>query len=316
MDPTAATPPAAPAPEPGLFDTVLGLIGDVLYGIYWVFAQVISSVVWVFSSIKQGLREVWLFLGDILSPVLDPLGVAINDYLPVLGKYGPKLVEGLWTTIEIVSVSLAVGGLLAIPLALCRTSRIGLLKGFATTYIFFFRGTPLLAQLYLIYYGSGQFRPFFEQAGLWPVFREAYWCALIAFSMNTAAYTAEILRGGIQAIPVGEIEAARSLGMGRRLLMRRVILPGAYRIALPAYGNEIILMIKGSAIASIVTILDLMGQAKRAYSQSFSFAVYFYAALMYLVVTFILTRGWKRLEDWLNPQRRPPAYDGPPSAKP
>ncbi|MDD3446931.1 MAG: ABC transporter permease subunit, partial [Zavarzinia sp.] len=157
---------------------------------------------------------------------------------------------------------------------------------------------------------SGQFRDFFEGLGLWGVFREAYWCALIAFSLNTAAYTAEILRGGIQGVPAGEIEAAKALGMSRFMILRRVILPGAYRIALPAYGNEIILMIKASAVAMVVTILDLMGQTKRAYAQSFSFDVYLYAALLYLLLTWGLSRAWKRLEDWMNPQRRPPAHTG------
>lgn len=224
----------------------------------------------------------------------------------LLDKYGWRLIMGLGTTLEMVGISLAIGGLLAIPIALARKSKFAPFRALAVSYVFFFRGTPLLAQIFLIYYGSGQFRPFFESAGLWPIFREAYWCTLIAFSLNTAAYTGEILRGGIEAIPPGEIEAARALGMNRWLMLRRIILPGAYRIALPAYGNEIILMIKGSAIAMVVTILDLMGQTKLAYARSFSFEIYLYAAAIYLALTFILTRAWTRLEAWMNPQRRPP----------
>lgn len=248
------------------------------------------------------LDGILLFLqsaADWFSAVLDGQG-------ELLGRYGWRLIQGLGTTVEMVGIALAIGGVLAVPLALARLSRVAPLRGFAVSYIFFFRGTPLLAQIFLIYYGSGQFRPFFEQAGLWPIFREAYWCTLIAFSLNTAAYTAEILRGGIQAIPPGEIEAARALGMGRMLMLRRIILPGAYRIALPAYGNEIILMIKGSAIAMVVTILDLMGQTKLAYARSFSFEIYLYAAAIYLALTWAISKGWSRLEAWMNPQRRPP----------
>lgn len=241
-----------------------------------------------------------------LQSVASWIATAFDGQVELLGKYGWRLLAGLGTTLEMVGISLAIGGLLAIPVALARLSRIGPIRALAVSYIFFFRGTPLLAQIFLIYYGSGQFRPFFEEAGLWPIFREAYWCTLIAFSLNTAAYTGEILRGGIEAIPPGEIEAARALGMSRWLMLRRIILPGAYRIALPAYGNEIILMIKGSAIAMVVTILDLMGQTKLAYARSFAFEIYLYAAAIYLMVTFILTRAWARLEAWMNPQRRPP----------
>jgi polar amino acid transport system permease protein len=313
MDPTN-TAPAAPAPlvppEGGGFWQALGdALGFVLGWLLWGLGEVIGGVVYLFSLVKMGLRELWLLLGDIFSFALDPAGAFITEHLPVLGRYGPRLLDGLWLTAEITFISLLLGGILAIPIALARLSKNSFLSAWATSYIFFFRGTPLLAQIYLIYYGSGQFRPFFEDMGLWGVFREAYWCALIAFSLNTAAYTAEILRGGIEAIPPGEIEAARSLGMGRTLMLRRVILPGAYRFALPAYGNEIILMIKSSAIASIITIFELMGQTKRAFAQSFSFSVYLYAAVLYFIITWLLTRGWKRLEDRLNPQRRPPVHN-------
>lgn len=311
MDPTTNTLPAPDAVGPppdggGVLDMAADAIGFVLGWLLWGLGTAIGWIVSAFSLLKQGLRELWLFLGDILSFALDPAGAFITEHLPVLGRYGPRLLDGLWLTLEITTISLIIGGLFAIPIALARRSSVAILRAWATAYIFFFRGTPLLAQVYLIYYGSGQFRPFFQDIGLWEVFRDAYWCALIAFSLNTAAYTAEILRGGIEAIPPGEIEAARSLGMGRGLMLRRVILPGAYRFALPAYGNEIILMIKSSAIASIITIFELMGQTKRAFAQSFSFSVYIYAAIMYFVITWLLTRGWKRLEDWLNPQRRPP----------
>lgn len=310
MDPTNTAPAPLVPPDGGGFWQALGdAVGLVLSWLLWGLGEIIGGVVYLFSLVKMGLRELWLLLGDIFSFVLDPAGAFITEHLPVLGRYGPRLLDGLWLTVEITVISLLLGGILAIPIALARLSKNSFLSAWATSYIFFFRGTPLLAQIYLIYYGSGQFRPFFEDMGLWGVFREAYWCALIAFSLNTAAYTAEILRGGIEAIPPGEIEAARSLGMGRTLMLRRVILPGAYRFALPAYGNEIILMIKSSAIASIITIFELMGQTKRAFAQSFSFSVYLYAAILYFIITWVLTRAWKRLEDRLNPQRQPPVHN-------
>ena len=125
-------------------------------------------------------------------------------------------------------------------------------------YTFFFRGTPLLVQLFLFYYGLAQFEAVRESI-FWPYLREAYWCALLVFALNTGAYTTEILRGAIQAVPRGEVEAAQAIGMSRALMLRRITLPIAYRIALPAYSNEIILMLKGSALASTITLLDLTG---------------------------------------------------------
>ncbi|TDP49282.1 ABC transporter permease [Zavarzinia compransoris] len=313
MEPLAPAPALAPeaAVPPdggGVFSTIGDLLLALLGALWSAFAWVVEGLVYLGGGFKQGLRAVWLFLGDLLSPALDPIGALLSEHTPVLAKYGPKLLDGLWTTTELVTLSLLIGGLLAIPVAFALVARIAPLRWLATAYIFFFRGTPLLAQIFLIYYGSGQFRGFFEQAGLWGVFSEAYWCALIAFSLNTAAYTGEILRGGILGVPPGEIEAAKALGMNRWLILRRVVLPGAYRIALPAYGNEIVLMIKASAVAMVVTILDLMGQTKRAYAQSFSLDVYLYAAAIYLFLNWALSRAWKALEDWMNPQRRPPAH--------
>jgi polar amino acid transport system permease protein len=226
--------------------------------------------------------------------------------LDLVVRYGPRLLQGLVVTLELVGTSLLLGGLLAIPVAMGRLSRNPLVRLPAFAYVFFFRGTPLLAQVYLIYYGSGQFRPLFEQMGLWWFFREAWYCAVLAFTLNTAAYTGEIIRGGIQGVPAGEIEAARACGMSGFKLYRRIILPTAYRIALPAYGNEIILMVKASSIASIITIFDLMGETKLAFSRSFRLEVYLIAAAFYLVLTLTFERLWAALERWLNPQREVP----------
>ena len=129
-------------------------------------------------------------------------------------------------------------------------------------YVAAFRGTPLLVQIFLIYYGLGQFRPTLQSLGLWGFFRAPFWCAILALTLNTAAYGTEIIRGGLQSVPYGQIEAARACGMSRSLAYRRVILPIALRQALPSYGNEIILMIKGTSLTSIITLLDITGIAR------------------------------------------------------
>lgn len=215
----------------------------------------------------------------------------------------PRLFSGLWVTIQLVALSLLAGGALALPLALARTSPNPLLRWPAHGYIFFFRATPLLIQLFIVYYGSGQFRPFFEALGLWGVLREAWWCALLAFSLNTAAYQAEILRGGIEAAPAGEVEAGRALGMSRALLWRRIVLPGAYRIAVPALGNEAILMLKASALASVITLFDLMGATRAIFARHFALEMFVYAAVLYLALTLAISRGSAAIEARLNPQR-------------
>jgi His/Glu/Gln/Arg/opine family amino acid ABC transporter permease subunit len=215
----------------------------------------------------------------------------------------PRLLAGLWVTVQLVTLSLLFGGALALPLALARTSWNPLLRWPAHGYIFFFRATPLLIQLFLVYYGSGQFRALFEAIGLWSVLREAWWCALIAFTLNTAAYQAEILRGGVQAVPAGEIEAGRALGMSRALLLRRIVLPGAYRISIPALGNEAILMLKASALASVITVFDLMGATRAIFARHFALEMFVYAAVLYLALTLLIGRGAAALEAWLNPQR-------------
>lgn len=213
----------------------------------------------------------------------------------------PRILSGAWVTIQLVSQALVLGMMLALPLALLRVSRNPILWMPAYGYIFFFRGTPLLVQIYLIYYGSGQFRDFLESVGLWVVFREAYLCGLMAFTMNTAAYTAEILRGGIQGVPFGEVEAARACGMSRALLYRRIILPKAFRLALPAYSNEVIMLLKGSALASTITLLDLMGVARTINARTYAvWETFLLAGAIYLIMAFVITRVFKRVERRLN----------------
>jgi polar amino acid transport system permease protein len=208
----------------------------------------------------------------------------------------PELAEGALLTIELVAISGVLGLALAVPLALARVARPLWLRAGPFVYIFFFRGTPLLIQIFLVYYGASQFEAV-RESFLWPILREAYWCAIIAFTMNTAAYTAEILRGAIQAVPEGEIEAAKAIGMGRWMRLRRVVLPRAFRIALPSYSNEVILMLKGSALASTITLLDLTGVARTLIAKTYMPIELFLAAgLFYLVITAIALQGFRFVE--------------------
>ncbi|MEP0323400.1 ABC transporter permease [Bauldia litoralis] len=214
----------------------------------------------------------------------------------LLSRYGPRMLEGLLVTIELVAISVTLGALIAVPVALARLSASRMLRALALGYSFFFRGTPLLAQLFLVYYGSGEFRSFFESIGLWWLFRDAFFCALLTFTLNTGAYQSEILRGAIRAVPRGQSEAAMSLGMKPRWIMLRVVLPQALVIGLRPLGNEVILMIKGSAVAAIITVFDLMGATRLAFARSFDITVYLYAAVLYLVLVETLRRLWDILE--------------------
>ena len=208
----------------------------------------------------------------------------------------PLYLEGLWVTIQLVIMALVLGFILALPIALLATSRSTWFRLFPKAYIYFFRGTPLLVQMFMIYHGMGQFE-LVRESVIWIVFKEAYWCALIAFALNTAGYTAEILRGTIEQTPYGEIEAASACGMSKSTLYRRIILPGTFRRALPAYGNEAIFMLHGSALAGVVTIVDLFGAAKIVNSRHFvPFESFITAGFFYLCLTFIIVSLFKTLE--------------------
>jgi His/Glu/Gln/Arg/opine family amino acid ABC transporter permease subunit len=225
----------------------------------------------------------------------------------------PALLEGTLVTLELVASALLIGFALALPLALMRVSRRWWLRSPAAAYIFCFRGTPLLVQIFLIYYGLGQF-PAVQESPLWPLLREPHWCAITAFTLNTAAYTAEILRGGIQTVPAGEVEAAMALGMSRVLRFRRIVFPRAFRLALPAYGNEVILLLKASSLASTITILELTGTARTIIARTFAPIELFVAAgLIYLALTFVVSRALRVAERWLSPELGPPP--GPEAAR-
>ncbi len=224
----------------------------------------------------------------------DLVGFIVN--LPLLQEHGWRLLAGLQITVETVGISVVLGFLLAIPLCRARMSRNPLLAWPALAYVAVFRGTPLLCQLYLVYYGAGEIRPALQSVGLWTVFREAFFCCIFAFALNTAAYQAEIFRGALLSVAKGQIEAAHALGLSRYRTMRSVILPQAFLVALRPLGNELVSMIKASALAAIVTLLDLMGQTRLVFARTFDFSIYLYAALIYLAMTETIRRVWGWVE--------------------
>lgn len=225
------------------------------------------------------------------------IGVIIDNF--------PRLMEGAWITVQITSISLVLGFVVAVPAAAMRLSGSPLARLPVQGFMFYFRGTPLLVQLFLIYYGSGQLRGLLESVGLWMWFREAWFCAVLTLTLNTAAYTAEILRGAIQGVPRGEIEAARAVGMSGVLLFRRIILPKAFRIALPAYGNEVVFLLQSTSLVSTITLLDLTGVSRRIIAQTFAvYEVFIAAAIIYLVMVYALAYLFRWMERRLNPVRR------------
>jgi His/Glu/Gln/Arg/opine family amino acid ABC transporter permease subunit len=211
-------------------------------------------------------------------------------------KWLPRIAEGAWLTLELVGIAVIAGLILAIPLGIARSSRHWYVRALPYGYIFFFRGTPLLVQLFLVYYGLAQFEAV-REGPLWPFLRDAYWCAIVTLTLHTAAYIAEILRGAIQAIPPGEIEAARALGMSRWQALLYIILPRAARIGLPAYSNEVILMLKASALASTITLLELTGMSRTIIARTYQpVEIFFAAGVFYLVAAYVLVQGFRLLE--------------------
>ncbi len=213
--------------------------------------------------------------------------------------------DGLVTTVQLVFLSLLLGLLLAVPLAIMRTAKPLWVSGPVWLYTYLFRGTPLLIQLYIIYYGIAQIEGI-QQTFWWTIFKEPFYPALLAFTLNTAAYTTEIIRGAIVATPYGEIEAAKAYGMSWALRMRRIVLPSAARRAVQAYSNEVIFMLHASAIASVVTIVDLTGAARNIYSRFYApFDAFIAVAVLYMILTFILVYTFRKLEQHLLRHQRP-----------
>ncbi|NSY72485.1 nopaline ABC transporter permease NocQ [Agrobacterium tumefaciens] len=217
----------------------------------------------------------------------------------------PKLIAAVPTTLALAFISLLIGFVVSVPVALMRLSKNRIVSSVAYGYVYLIRSTPLLVQMFLIYYGSAQFRGFLTEIGLWSSFREPWFCAILALALNTAAYTSEIIRGGIQAVPLGQIEAARAVGMSTVLQFRRIVFPIAIRQALPAYGNEVMLIIKSTSLASTITIVEVTGLAKQIISATYSpVEVFIVAGAIYLFITFIVSRLVILAEWWLNSHMR------------
>ena len=208
----------------------------------------------------------------------------------------PKLLNAAVVTLKLLSVSLIVGLFIGLLFAILRLNKNIFINRFAYGYSYLFRGTPLLVQIFIIYFGLGQIESL-RESFLWVILKEPYWCAIIAFALNTGAYTSEILRSAFQTIKPGVIEAGKSLGIPSKIIFYKIQIPIAIRQSLPAYGNEIILMMKGTSLASTVTLMDLTGVAKYIISTTFKpIEVFIVAGGIYLFMTFIIHNVIKYLE--------------------
>ena len=208
----------------------------------------------------------------------------------------PKLLSATVITLKLLSLSLFFGLFIGLIFAILRLNKNIFVNKFAYGYSYLFRGTPLLVQIFIIYFGLGQIE-YLRSTVLWVVLKEPYWCAIIAFSLNTGAYTSEILRSAFQTIKPGFIEAGKSLGISSKIIFYKIQIPIAIRQSLPAYGNEIILMLKGTSLASTVTLMDLTGVAKYIISTTFKpIEVFIVAGSIYLFMTFVIHSFIKYLE--------------------
>ncbi|WP_439630708.1 ABC transporter permease [Shinella sp.] len=226
------------------------------------------------------------------------------DFMLVLANW-QLFARGLVNTLILFVLTTAVGALAALPLGVARAYKIPVLNPLILSYTYVFRGTPLLVQTYLLYYGASEFE-FVRESFLWPVLKEAWGCAFIAFSVNTAAYVTEIVCAGIRSVPEGEVEAAKACGMLALTRLRRIILPRAFRIMLPTYSNEMIFALQATVVASTITIVDVLG-AGRTLNGMFYLAYegFLTAAVIYMFLTFGVVRFFVFLEARLNRHLRP-----------
>ena len=208
----------------------------------------------------------------------------------------PKLLSAAVVTLKLLSLSLFFGLFIGLLFAILRLNKNPIINKFAYGYSYVFRGTPLLVQIFIIYFGLGNIE-YFRSTFLWVVFKEPYWCAIIAFALNTGAYTSEILRSAFETIKPGIIEAGKSLGIPNKIIFYKIQIPVAIRQSLPAYGNEIILMMKGTSLASTVTLMDITGVAKHIVSTTYKpLEIFIMAGCIYLFMTFIIHNLIKYLE--------------------
>lgn len=215
-------------------------------------------------------------------------------------RLATALFDGLWITLFLLVTSGIAGNTAAVGVALARTSERWWLRLPAIGFIEVIRGTPLIVQMFLIYYGLSQFREV-RASFLWPILRDPVWCAFIALSISTAAYSGEVLRGAIQEVPRGMKEAGKSVGLGKWQIRWTITLPLAFRQSLPVLANETVLLLKASAIVLTITVRDIMGEANIIRAQTFRvYEPLIAAAVLYLLLTFIIRRGFALLETRMN----------------
>ena len=217
----------------------------------------------------------------------------------------PRLWEGSLITIRITAVSVVLGFILAIPLSIMRVSNNPFIRLPVYSFNFYFRGTPLLVQIFLLYYGVGQFHQELKQVGLWWFFREAYYCGLLALTLNSIAYQAEIVRGAVMAIPKSLEEAGASISLSRLKIYRFIHIPIATARMLPALGNEFVLLLKASSLVSIIAVADVLGQARYLFSETLDLSVFYIAAANYLIIVLIAEAVLRKIEArnvWLTTQ--------------
>ena len=214
------------------------------------------------------------------------------------------ILSGLDETLKLVFISLSIGFLISIPFSIARASSIKILSRSIYYYVFVIRGTPLLVQIYLIYFGLGAI-PAIRESFLWILLKDPFWCGVIALVINTVAYTTEIFRGGIESVTRGQIESCKSLGMNRITMYSKIILPCAFRQALPGYGNEMILMVKSTSLVSLITIMEMTGIARNIMYKNYAPVEAFLAAgSIYLFLNFVVVQFIKFLEWKYNPHLR------------
>ena len=199
-----------------------------------------------------------------------------------------KIIQGIPLTLQVVIIATILGFILAILVALMRISGRGILSIPAYYFVYLIRGTPLLLQLYFVYYGLGQFS-LIRESFLWPILREPYWCGIITLTISTGAYSSEIIRGGIMSVSKGYLEASNALGMSKFMTFMKVTLPITFRQALPAYGNELILMVKASSLISIITLMEITGIARTIISKTYApVEIFLVAGSIYLFINFLI----------------------------
>lgn len=208
----------------------------------------------------------------------------------------PLFAQGAWLTLQLTFLALAIGFCIALPAALARARRVRLLSPLVYGYVYLFRGTPLLVQAFLIYYGLAQFE-WIRASWAWAYLRDPWWCALLAFSLNSGAYATEIIRGAIETTPEGELEAAAALGLTPRQVDWLVLIPAALRRAMPQYSNEVVFMLHGSVVASVITLQDILGAGRTLNARYYlAYEGFLTAAVLYMAITFALVGLFRVLE--------------------